>query len=397
MHQTPIYIARRYLFAKKGSTAVTFITWLAILAMTTAVAVMFIIISVFSGLENLSKELISNLHADLTISSKSGKILGNIKHVEQVIKSTGNVLHYSKIIEEKVLITYGDVSEIAKLRAVDSAYTKINPIDKEVFFGKYPSFYFKNEVVLEYTLDGRLKVPADDDTPVMLYMPKSGENLLQREEDLFEKKPVVITGVFNGKDQLNNYIIAPLELGGDLLNLPRGAAYKVVVKLKNNTLAETTRTELKQKLGGEYVIKTKNEENATFWKMINMEKLIVFLIFSLVIFITSFNLSGAIIILQLDKKQQTKALISLGLSLRKIRFVYFYTGIFIVFLGIITGLSIGTLVSYLQMEFGVFEVGGGGFPFPVEIRTVNYFWVTGLALFFGILVSWIFSKINKEI
>jgi lipoprotein-releasing system permease protein len=35
--------------------------------MTVAVAAMFVIISVFSGLENLNKDLISNLHADLTL------------------------------------------------------------------------------------------------------------------------------------------------------------------------------------------------------------------------------------------------------------------------------------------------------------------------------------------
>jgi lipoprotein-releasing system permease protein len=45
--------------AKKGSTAVTFITWLAVGAMTVAVAAMFVIISVFSGLEDLNKDLIS--------------------------------------------------------------------------------------------------------------------------------------------------------------------------------------------------------------------------------------------------------------------------------------------------------------------------------------------------
>ena len=51
---TAFYIARRYLIAKKGSQAVSFITGLAAFAMMVAVAAMFIIISVFSGLEDLN-------------------------------------------------------------------------------------------------------------------------------------------------------------------------------------------------------------------------------------------------------------------------------------------------------------------------------------------------------
>ena len=73
MANTAFYIAKRYLIAKKGSTAVTFITWLSAFAMMTAVASMFIIISVFAGLEDLNREMIANLHADLTISGQVEK------------------------------------------------------------------------------------------------------------------------------------------------------------------------------------------------------------------------------------------------------------------------------------------------------------------------------------
>ena len=75
MKNTAFYIATRYLLAKKGSTAVTFITWLAALAMMVAVTAMFIIISVFSGLEDLNKDLIANLHSDITLKSKEGNIV----------------------------------------------------------------------------------------------------------------------------------------------------------------------------------------------------------------------------------------------------------------------------------------------------------------------------------
>lgn len=397
MAGTAFYIARRYLISRKGSTAVTFITWLAAFAMMTAVAAMFIIISVFSGLEDLNRDMIANLHADLTISAKNGKVLPDLAHVESTLSKTPEVQHFSKVIEEKVLTTYGDASEIGYLRAVDSAYIFINPVNTDVFFGQYPSFKYSNEVIMENALDNRLKIPIGETATVpMFYMPKPGEGMISKEEDIFNKKEFFLSGVFNGKEQLNNYIIAPLELAQQLLNLPRSAAYQVVIKLRNSTSTHQVKEQLEKKLGQQYTIKTKEEENAAFWKMINTEKMMIYLIFGLVIFITTFNLAGAIIILQLDKKEQAKSLLSLGLPMRQLRAIYFHTGLLIVFFGIVAGLIAGTLLCFLQMETGLFKATAE-LPFPVRILPANYLIVTLTAAVFGFLVSFFFSKVNREI
>ncbi|MEC5393841.1 ABC transporter permease [Bergeyella sp. RCAD1439] len=396
MANTALYIAKRYLIAKKGNTAVTFITWLAAFAMMTAVAAMFIIVSVFTGLEDLNRDMIANLHADLSISGKTEKKLKSPEKVARILASQPETEHFSKIIEEKVYLSYGGNGEIAYLRAVDSAYTQVNPIDKSVFFGHYPSFDYSNEIILENGLDNRLSIPVGENPDAaVVYMPKPGTGLIHSEADIFTKREVFASGVFSGNDQLNNYIIAPLELGQELLNLPKNSAYKIVVKLKNPDQADTVKKTLAEQLGNDYIIKTKKEENAAFWKMINTEKLMIYLIFALVIFITTFNLAGAIIILQLDKKEQAKALISLGLPTKQLRNIYFYTGVLIVGFGIITGLFIGTLMCYFQIMTGFFKAGID-LPFPVRIIWKNYAMVCGVASLFGITVSWIFSKINKN-
>ena len=104
-----------------------------------------------------------------------------------------------------------------------------------------------------------------------------------------------------------SYIVAPLELSAELLGMPKNTAYSVVIKLKDPTKANEVKR-LMEKLGSALMMKTKAEENAAFWKMINTEKLMIYLIFGLVIFITTFNLAGAIIIIQLDKKSRQNPL-----------------------------------------------------------------------------------------
>ena len=398
MRNTPIYIATRYLLAKKGSTAVTFITWLAALAMMVAVTAMFIIISVFSGLEDLNRDLIANLHADITLKSKEGKTLPSIDKATKILGENTEIAHFSKVIEERVYINFRENGDIANLRGVDSAYVFVNPIDKNIFYGSYPSFKYSNEVLLENKLDNRLGIPVGESSDFAnLMMPKPGTGMISKQEDIFNKREIFVSGVFPGNDQLDNTIISPIELTRELLDLPKKSAYQIVIKLKNPENTNAVKADLQEKLGSKYDVKTKSEENAAFWKMINTEKLFIYLIFSLVIFITTFNLAGAIIILQLDKKEQAKSLISLGMNLRSLRNIYFYTGLLIVFFGIVSGLVLGTAISYFQISTGFFKAGAGTeLAFPVRIRLINYLIVGATAGVFGFLVSWIFSKINKS-
>lgn len=398
MKNTAIYIATRYLLAKKGSTAVTFITWLAALAMMVAVTAMFIIISVFSGLEDLNKDLIANLHADITLKSKEGKTLPDIDKATKILKSETEIEHFSKVIEEKVYINFRENGDIANLRGVDSAYIFVNPINKNIFYGSYPSFKYSNEVLIENKLDNRLAIPVGEGSEAAsLMMPKPGKGIISKEEDIFNKKEIFVSGVFPGNDQLDNTIISPIELTRELLDLPKKSAYQIVIKLKNPENTDLVKQNLQNQLGNRYEVKTKAEENAAFWKMINTEKLFIYLIFALVIFITTFNLAGAIIILQLDKKEQAKSLISLGMNLKSLRNIYFYTGTLIVIFGILSGLLLGTAISYFQIETGFFKAGANtDLAFPVRIRFINYLIVSATAAVFGFAVSWFFSKTNRS-
>lgn len=357
---------------------------------------MFVIISVFSGLEDINRDLIANFHADLTLKSKNGKTIKNLDQVEKTLASNKDIFEFSRVIEEKVYINYKGKGDIAYIRGVDANYTRVNPINESVFYGKYLNPENSNEVIMENGLNLRLSIPVDSlDEHATIFMPKPGKGLITKEEDIYNKADIYVSGVFQGKEQLDNFIIAPIGLTEQLLNIPQNSAYQIVLKLKNPESADLVKIQLLKQLGDKVDIKTKSEENAAFWKMINTEKMMVYLIFGLIIFITTFNLAGAIIILQLDKKAQAKSLISLGLPLSHLRQTYFYTGVLITVTGIISGLLLGTIICYIQLYTGVFRANPK-LPFPVNIKAINYFAVAGTAAFFGISVSYLFSKINKE-
>jgi len=88
-------------------------------------------------------------------------------------------------------------------------------------------------------------------------------------------------------------------------------------------------------------------------------------------------------------------LISLGFTIKELRRTYFYTGALIVVLGTLVGLIIGSLVCLLQLQTNLF-MAGANLPFPVKIELKNYIIVGLIALIFGFLISWLFSKVSKK-
>src|SRR5690606_38408960 len=119
---------------------------------------------------------------------------------------------------------------------------------------------YSNEVLMENSLDNRLSIPVTSSgNYATLFMPKPGTGIISTEEDIYNKKDILVTGVFPGKDQLNNYIISPIELTEELLDLPKKSAYQIVIKLKNPENTDIVKAKLLSSLGKDIEIKTKEE------------------------------------------------------------------------------------------------------------------------------------------
>ncbi len=391
MQNVKLFIAARYLIAKKNINAVNTITFIAIFAISVATAAMFIILSTFSGLEKFNLSFHNTLNPDIEISAKKGKILPNINLVTQLLDKQKEVAVYSKTILEKAYVTYGEKNDITKLKAVDYNFRLITPIDSLISYGKFFEYDINNQALLGNGVTYRLSVLVDNPTPLKLYLPKPGEGLITSEEEAFNIQEVNPIGILGLNDQLQDYVYVPLQMGQSLLNLSAEDAYTIEVKLKPNASLEEAKEALSQKLPKNiYEIKTRYEQDASFIKVMNTEKMMIYLIFSLVLFITTFNLSGAIIILILDKKTHIAILSSLGLEMKSIRQIFFYIGLIISFLGLSLGLFLGSIISLLQKKYSL-VMANAYVPFPIEFTWQNYVFIILLVLFLGSLASYVVS------
>jgi lipoprotein-releasing system permease protein len=150
-------------------------------------------------------------------------------------------------------------------------------------------------------------------------------------------------------------------------------------------------------LGSQVTLKDREEQNTTLYRMLNTENLATYLIFTLVLIIALFNVVGAIIMMILDKQQNSRTLYSLGTTVREIRRIYFLQGVIVTGLGGLLGLFLASLLIWSQLLFGWLMITPS-LAYPVEYKAVNVLIVLGTILVLGVIASRIASsRVNKKL
>ncbi len=391
MKNISLYIAKRYILSKTNTNAVNIITSIAVGAILVATSALFIILSVFSGLEKMNLKYYSNVNPEIKISPAKGKILDSTTFVINQLKKVKDVKAYSKIIEEKVYIYYRGKQDIAYLKGVDENFTKVTRLDTVVYGGQYLDFNRNDNFIVSAGIAERLQLYVDPITPADLMMPKAGTGLIKQESDAFTQKDAFSVGVFMLNEQYDKHIFTTLNLAQELLQLKDNQYYSIEIKTTGKKPLNDVKTELQKSLGNQYKIETRQDLDSAFLKVMNMENLISYLIFTLVIIIACFNLAGTIIILILDKKKEIQTMYSFGLSRREIRNIFFYTGFIITSIAMTTGLLIASVIGLLQINFGL-VMASATIPFPFLFSVQNFIAVIITVLGLGSFVSWIVSR-----
>lgn len=380
-----------FIFSKRKITGVNVITSIAVFAITIATCALFIILSVFSGLEKMNIQFFSNVNPDLKISASKGKILNDLDQITTKLDQNNQIQAYSKVIEEKISIEFEDKQDIAYIKGIDENYKNVVRIDTTIVHGAFLDFNNPYEIIASDGVARRLQMYIDHQRASRLRMPKPGIGLISSEEEAFNTAVANPVGIFIINEQYDKYIYSPIGLTQLLLQLPENSAYSIEIKLKPGISQNSVKAILQKELGNRVSVETRQDLDSTFLKVMNVENLIIYLIFTLVIVIASFNLAGAIIIIILDKKLQIKTMWSFGMQLTHIKRIFFQTGLLITIFSILFGLTLGTLLGMMQNSFHL-VMANAFVPFPFEFTAFNYIAVILTVLFIGGFVSWMVSR-----
>ena len=309
---------------------------------------------------------------DIKISATKGKSFFVSDSITSILNSSTDIKAFASVVEERAFLQYNQRDQIAYVKGVSDNYMSITRIDSTLNIGQWLDPNFINTGVVGFGISDKLSLSIlNFGEPLQIKIPKAGKGLILSESSAFNSADVQISGVYTGLEEFaNKYVFVNLKLAQQLVNFKEHQVSAIEIRLKENTDHEDVAEAIQKQLGDQFKVETKAEFNALTYKVLNTERLISYLIFTLIIIIALFNVIGAIIMMIIDKKQNLKTLFNLGVSIKEIKKIFVFQGSLLTFFGLVIGLLIGSILILLQKEFAFFMITQT-IPYPVEFRFMN--------------------------
>jgi lipoprotein-releasing system permease protein len=395
----PLYIAKRYVRSKSTQNAVNIINFITFLVIVIGSAALFIVLSAFAGLKTFSLSFTESFDPQLKALPVAGKTFSLTPEQEEKLSGIEGLAFYSKELEEKVSLEHRGKNHIAYIKGIDSNYTKVTQVDSTLYMGDWT--INDTQVVSGLGIANILGVTINQfRSPMQIYAFKPGKGSISQQSisSLYNQIPMVIGGVYAVEADLDNkYVFADLRLTQALLEKDSLQISGINFKMDEGVEPSAVRSEIQAVLGSGVELKNRQQLNSTLYKMLNTENVATYLIFTLVLIIALFNVVGAIIMMILDKQQNSKTLYSLGTTIKELQRIYFIQGILVTGLGGLIGVLLGVLIVWSQLAFGWLKITPS-LAYPVKFEFINIAIVLTTIIVLGIIASKIASsRINKKL
>ncbi len=389
-----VYIAKRYLFAKKTHNIINIISIISVVGITIGTAALIVVLSVFNGFENLVVSMFNSFNPDLKVEVNVGKNFTEQQIPFDKIYVIPGVAHVTKVIEENALITYREKQYIATVKGVSQEFYQTSRIDSMMIEGSSKLESGPNNFALigqgiSYFLGLGLN---DFENPLSVYVPRRFAGYRMDPMQAFNNLYIQPSGIFSIQQEYDQkYIIVPLRFARQLLEYKTELS-ALEIKLADGANSNNVQKQLKTLLGPSFSVKNHYEQEEVMYKIMKSEKLAVFIILGFILLIAVFNVIGSLSMLILDKKKDMTVLKSLGANNALIRKIFFIEGMMITMLGALAGLFIGGMIAWLQMRFGWVKINSGSTfvveAYPVKIIFMDFVYVLLTISLIGFAAAW---------
>jgi lipoprotein-releasing system permease protein len=393
-----LYIAKRYLRSKSSNNAINFITIIALIGVVLGAASLFVVLSGFAGLKDFTLQFSTIIDPDLKAETTLGKSFILSQKQKDKLDAIEGIALYSKIIEERVMISADNKEYLASIKGVDNNFDKVNVIASSISQGSWLK-QKSNQIVAGLGVSRNLSFGVLDYTKaVNMYVPKPGKLNRGATSKSFNSVKTINVGIFDINEKLNDtYVYAPIDLARQLLSYKPNQISAIEFKLAEGADEASIKFQIQQILGNAIVVKNRVQLNDALYKMLNSENLLIYLLLTLVSGLLIFNVIGSIIMMILEKKQSLNTLFNLGISVRKMRKIFFLQGSAITLIGCTLGLFIGFIIVLVQQVFSPVLITPT-LAYPVSIKIENFFIVFFTISVLGIISSKISAtKINEKL
>ena len=396
-----LFIAVRYVFSKKKKTFINFLSYFSIASISIGTAAMIIVLSVFNGLENTLMSVYKGFDPSIKIEHKKNKYFYNT--IKQKITSINGVKYASGVLENKVLFQNAENEAVAYLKGVDNDYLEKNKIKSNLVEGDFEI----NKGNLKYAVFGRgLKYSLGIKTNsnfqnINVYALSDSKELKPNitRQKIYKKEKLKPTGIFAIEKSFdNNYAFTTLDFTQRLFDKEtKISSYEVEVK--NGFNPEKVKTQIENVIGSEFSVLGFSEQRESLFKILRTEKLIVYIVFSIILLLSSLNIFFLLSMMGIEKIKDIKTLLSFGVSINQIKKIFIFQGVLIGLVGIVFGAFLGIGTSLIQEYFGIVKINMTSSileSYPIQLNVIDILLTITVVVVVSIIASLIPSNLIKS-
>lgn len=351
-----------------------------------------IVLSVFNGLEDLIRSLYSSFDPEIKITASTGKSFEIDDHFLEKINNVKGVDIVTEVIEDNAYARYRDAEMVVKIKGVGNNFIDQQRIDQTIVHGELK---LKKEGI-NYAIIGRgvqymLGIsPSNDFYTLQLFYPKNIRPGSLSATNIYNQRNILPGAIFAIEKQYDeSYVFVPLDFAQELMEYGNKRT-SLEIKASPGANIRTLQNSLKELLGEDFKVLNSDEQHSGLLRAIKIEKLFVFITFSFILAVASFNIFFSLTMLAIDKKKDIAILYAMGATDKIIRGVFLKEGALIAFIGAASGLGLGLLICWLQQTYGLVSMGMQTSvldAYPVKMKFTDFIY-TGLSI---ILITFLAS------
>ncbi|MCS7004992.1 MAG: ABC transporter permease [Cytophagales bacterium] len=366
-------------------------------------AALVIILSVFNGLEDFTKQLYRSFNAEIKISPTFGKSFEVSDSLLSKIKQISHVQEVTEVIEDNVLLRYKDYQMVVTAKGMTQNFNRQYNIEATIVEGKAQTWFQDHEprAIIGAGVKHQLGILLSDAfTGLQLWYPKHLRNFINMDmTKAFNKFAIRVGGVFAIEQKYDfHHIIVPIEVMQELLEYTNRRT-SIEVKTDGKKSIKSVQKDLKKILGNQFIVATAEEQQADVIRAVRIERFFVMVSLIVVMAIASFNIFFSLALLAIEKKRDVVLLKAMGASKQFILQIFLWEGVIIALIGALVGLIGGFLLCLLQDKFGLVGLGVETTiisAYPVKMEWQDFI-ITACATIFVTIAASIFPAYNASI
>jgi len=390
-----LFVGLRYTRAKRRNHFISFISLISMLGIALGITVLITVLSVMNGFEKELRERTLGVVSHITIHDRTER-LTNWTDIKTSLNQYSDIVGIAPYVSGEGMFYIGARVNGAMIRGIQpDVEPQVSDIGNNIIEGSLtvlqPGHY---NIILGKALARALGARVGSKVTLMIPQANiTAAGIIPR------LKRFTVVGIFETGTHIYDGSLAFTHIK-DAATLFRikGEFTGVRLKLEDMFAAPRLSKQIKQALGYGYRIQDWTQQHVNFFKAVQTEKTVMFIILLLIVAVAAFNIVSTLVMMVADKRTDIAILRTLGATPRTIMGIFMVQGSLIGIVGTVLGtaggillaLNVETIVPALERLFHIDFLAAEVYyisDVPSDLRSQDVIKISCISLVLSILAT----------